>query len=374
MKLPTITLVFDRKHTATKTKTGLLQIQVMYNRRRKFISTGIKLFAGQWDDRRRVVNHALSVEYNDTINQQLRDVYDCIKRMADRGSISLDNVCLVEETATAVDILDVMAEYIDLKHNNGTRNLYMTVMNRMRAYGKIRYMQDCTIDDLYKFNDYLIDTGCSALTRKIYLAFVRSVFSFAIKKGIVKDDPFSNFVYDKVPRRMRSFLTIEEVRKIEACDVKRFMWARDLFLFQCYTGMSYADISSLAPDMVEKINGKYYIRRKRVKTGVGYKITMLPQAAEIWERRGFKLPTLSNDEYNRKLKDLAQYVGITKKLTSHVGRHTFATLALSNGVSIEVVSKMLGHTNINTTQIYAKVLAKDVDEGFETLERNLAGK
>lgn len=375
MKIPQITLVFDRKHTATKKKKALLQIQVMYERKRKYIGTGIKLFSDQWDERRRVINHPLSVEYNDAINSQLKELYACIDEMVGKGFIDLGAICLKKNKATD-NLIDFSWEIIGGITNENTRHSKITATNNMVWFGRFGAMQSVSLSDLDDYDDWLKKRGCTATTRKLYLSYIKHLFNLARKRGITENDPFALFDYGRAMPKSRCFLTIEEVGRIEAyCPPsKAAEQAKDLFLFQCYTGMGYADVSSLVPKMVEVLGGKYYIRRARMKTGIAYSLVMLPKAKEIWLKYSGKMPSLLLMTYNKELKRIAAACGISKNVSSHVGRHTFATLALSNGVGIEVVSKMLGHTNINTTQIYAKVLAQDVDKGFETLERNLGRK
>ena len=112
----------------------------------------------------------------------------------------------------------------------------------------------------------------------------------------------------------------------------------------------------------------YRIRDERIKTGTPYNISLMDKVMNILKKYEFKLPVISNQKYNSYLKILGAFCEIKKKLTSHVARHTFATtIALANGVRIEVISKMLGHTNIQTTQLYAHIYQAEVDKEFERL-------
>ena len=147
---------------------------------------------------------------------------------------------------------------------------------------------------------------------------------------------------------------------------------RDLFLFQCFTGLAYADFEKFNFEKdVEERNGKYIVSDRRKKTNEDYKIVLLTPAIEILKKYDYKLPIISNQKYNVSLKVVAQYAGIDKNITTHMGRHTFAVFALNNGVPIEIVAKMLGHTNIRTTQVYAKVLNSEVEKGFDLLESKI---
>lgn len=140
--------------------------------------------------------------------------------------------------------------------------------------------------------------------------------------------------------------------------------AKDLFLFQCYTGLAYIDMSTLEKKDIVKTDSGYCISRKRVKSGEIYKIMLLKPSLALMSKYDFELPKVVFTTYNHYLRTLGELVGLDFRLTSHVGRHTFATWVLSQGVPIEIVAKMLGHTDIKTTQIYAKVLAEDVNNAL----------
>jgi integrase len=149
--------------------------------------------------------------------------------------------------------------------------------------------------------------------------------------------------------------------------------ALDLFIVQCYTGLSYSDLMTTDFTKAENHNGNLILpRTTRVKTGTQFYITLLPPVISILERYNYHLPHITLQAYTRQLSIIEQETNIGKHITSHVGRHTFATtIALGSGIPIEVVSKMLGHTNIQTTQIYAKILPKQVEQGFEQIKKVL---
>jgi len=151
-----------------------------------------------------------------------------------------------------------------------------------------------------------------------------------------------------------------------------------LFLSSCYTGLSYIDLAELRPNNITTgIDGGLWIFTSRAKTDTGVRIPLLPQATELIEKyrddpralnMGTVFPVISNQRTNGYLKEIADLCGITKLLTFHIARHTFATtVTLSNGVPIESVSKMLGHTSIRTTQIYAKVVEQKLSEDMRNL-------
>ncbi|MEO6282062.1 MAG: site-specific integrase [Dyadobacter sp.] len=163
----------------------------------------------------------------------------------------------------------------------------------------------------------------------------------------------------------------------------RLAQVRDTFLFCCFTGLAYSDIQKLQRSQITRgIDGEQWIFSQRTKTNVKSHIPLLQEALEIIDRykdhplcesRGLVLPVPSNQKMNDYLKEIAIICGINKVLTSHVARHKFATtVTLQNGVPIESISKMLGHTNIRTTQIYAKILNTKVSEDMQALKGRLS--
>ena len=149
---------------------------------------------------------------------------------------------------------------------------------------------------------------------------------------------------------------------------------RDLFVFQSFTGLSYADLAkfNFKRDVVQH-EGKYIIYDMRIKTEEDYYIVLLSPALEVLKKYNYELPIISNTQYNLRLKLVADYAGLDKNLTTHMARHTFATLALTKGVQFKAVSKMLGHSSLKTTEEYAAILNKDVDKGYEMFEKQISG-
>jgi site-specific recombinase XerD len=175
------------------------------------------------------------------------------------------------------------------------------------------------------------------------------------------------------------------LEKIEKKEFKivRLQWAKDLFVFSCYTGLAYCDVMALTTQNISLgIDGEYWIMTSRKKTSQPVRVPILPKAMEIIEKykghpravaAGKLFPNLSNQKLNAYLKEIADFSGITKNLTFHLARHTFATtVTLTNGVPIETVSSMLGHSSIRTTQIYAKVIEKKISGDMIALKRKLS--
>jgi site-specific recombinase XerD len=215
---------------------------------------------------------------------------------------------------------------------------------------------------------------------------LRKIIHMAIDLEWLDKDPFSRF-RKKMEKTDRGYLTEDELNSIEAksFSIERMQLVRDLFIFGCYTGLSYKDMMLLSPQhLVKGIDRKLWISTHRLKTSVPVNIPLLPKAREIVEKYkthprtqqiGRLLPNISNQKLNSYLKEVADCCGISKNLTFHIARHTFATtVTLSNGVPIETVSKMLGHTKIATTQIYARVVENKLSMDMEILCQKLEDK
>jgi integrase len=197
-------------------------------------------------------------------------------------------------------------------------------------------------------------------------------------------DPFLNYK-NKIKTVDRFFLTNRELQEISDRNLAtdRLTQVRDIFLFCCFTGLAYADVKNLRKwDIVTGIDGEKWITIKRQKTDTSSRIPLLPAATTLIQRyaehpqcesSGRVLPVLSNQKMNAYLKEIADICAINKPITFHIARHTFATtVTLLNGVPIESVSKMLGHTNIQTTQHYAKILDIKVGADMAILKKRYA--
>ncbi|GAA4886914.1 site-specific integrase [Flaviramulus aquimarinus] len=212
---------------------------------------------------------------------------------------------------------------------------------------------------------------------------LRRMITLAYRMEWLVRDPFDNYTI-RIEKKAREFLTAHELRSIEdmTSSIERLIIVRDIFIFSCYTGISYVDIVELTDcNIVIGLDDKPWIMAERVKTGTPFKIPLLAQAKKLIDKykehpRTYGSdaipPRLSNQKLNSYLKEIADLCRIKKNLTFHMARHTFATtVTLSNGVPIETVSKLLGHTKIATTQIYARVVERKMSEDMQSLSNLL---
>ena len=201
------------------------------------------------------------------------------------------------------------------------------------------------------------------------LKFFKTVVIFAQKCGVMTHDPFLNHHFHLEPVD-RGFLTDEEIQRIMQKDfeIPRLEMVRDVFIFSCFFGLAYIDVAHLTQENIITLDNRPWIIINRQKTNVQSNIPLLEIPQMILDKYKGKtkdnrlLPVLSNQKINAYLKEIADLCGIKKRLSYHLARHTFATMLLSKGVPIESVSKMLGHTNIKTTQIYARITNKKIEQ------------
>jgi len=219
-----------------------------------------------------------------------------------------------------------------------------------------------------------------------HLQRLRKIVTLAYHMEWLDKDPFIRWK-PTFEKKQREFLSDHELYNLESYEfaIERLDRVRDLFVFSCYTGISYADIIKLTADNISiGIDGSKWIISKRQKTKTPIKIPLLENAENIIKKyhdhpitlvSQSLLPVLTNEKLNLYLKEIADAVGIRKNLTFHMARHTFATtVTLSNGVPIETVSKLLGHTKLATTQIYARVLDHKVSHDMQLLRNKLSNR
>jgi len=268
-----------------------------------------------------------------------------------------------------------VAALVGADYAAGTLERYRTSLKHTKEFIKWEYnvddidIRDIDHDFIVNYDFYLRSVRkCANNTVIKYLKNFKKIVRICIASGWLSADPFINYKA-KIKIVDRAFLSQEEIEKIAAksLDIERLQQIRDIFLFSCFTGLAYADVQKLKPtEIVTGPDGEQWLNTKRQKTDVPTRVPLLPSAIAILNRykdhpvcenRGKVLPVCTNEKMNAYLKEIANLCGINKRLTFHTARHTFATtVTLANGVPIESVSKMLGHTNIKTTQHYAKIL------------------
>ena len=230
--------------------------------------------------------------------------------------------------------------------------------------------QNVELQDLHRLQQHLRSKGRKQSTIHQYHAKCKAAFTLAFNRGKIKSNPYSQFKMDKGERKEIIWLTPKELGTLTKKDfsTERLSRVRDLFLFQCYSGLSYGDMAELErKDYQENGKGQIFIEKHRKKTGVRFLSMILAEGKRILEKYDYELPVIKNQNYNAYLKEIGSICKIEKPMHSHIGRHTAATYLLNRSVPMEMVAKVLGHSTTKQTRHYAKLLDKSVFDEFKKL-------
>lgn len=394
----TTSIVLDHRNRAHDVHAPApIEVRINYLGKLQYVNTGIRVsrenFVGgsivnQHDAPE--LNKRLSIIYarvQEAVNNALEDgrAIDMTRLRADvwRLSNTIDIPAWIEEQLEKMDL------------RPGTAAHYRTLILRLREYGKLNTWQDATVETLYDWDAWLRELRTepsradrlagyggkplSTATIGNYHKKLSAMLYRAERLGVLDKSPYRMMrgQFRRPEREETKFLTEEEMHLMERLHPVAgtdFAVARDLFIFQMYTGLSYSDAQAFDITQYRQIGGEWCMVGERVKTGVPFVNQLLPPAVEVLKKYGWKVPKIGNAKYNQVLKTLGVVAGILTPLHSHIARHTFATFMLRNGVKIENLAKMLGHTNIKQTQRYAKVLAESVHEDFRLIAEKLRGQ
>lgn len=391
----TTSAVFDHQGRAKKGKLGQIEIRVTIDRKPYYIGTGVRVFKNEWQYDA-VVDRSDSDELNKRVRlvKSRADAY--INRCLEEGlSVSIASLKkAVWESSRKDDSEAAMLDWMEDQVSQmclaeGTMKHYTTLLKRMREYGELRGWQDATVENICKFDAWLHgrmvrqseqDKAAKTKRKKItdsgvhnYHKCLKALFSRAVLYEKMDDNPYDKLrgQFKRGDKENLEYLTEDEMKAFMAqhtMDGTPLAVARDLFVFQMFTGLSYSDAMAFNIKNYKKVDGAWVFNGSRIKTGVPYVSQLLPPVVEVLERYNWTVPQMDNADYNHALKILGAAAGIETRLHSHLARHTFATFMLRNGVRIENVSRMLGHTNITQTQRYAKVMAQSVHEDFDRIK------
>ena len=381
--MTTTAIVFDHRGRVKRGEEGPLEVRITINRKPYYINTGVRVREKQWEFDK-VVRHPQADKLNERlsilVNSIMAKVNDALKNEQIPNIKQIRNkVWSVTHEQTLIGWLKNEIEILNIA--DGTRKHYRTLVKRLENYGGMTAWQDVTVENLYKFDAWLHALGGNngKITQSgvhNYHKNLKALLMRAVRNGKLASNPYM-MLQGEFPRgdnENTEYLTEEEMLKIQKFSPTPGSWmekVKDLFVFQMFTGLSYSDAQAFDISAYKKEKGKWHIIGNRIKTGEPFVNVLLPPAVEVLEKYGMQVPQIVNAVYNRELKTIGQALGITTKMHSHLARHTFATWMLRNGAKFENVSKMLGHSNIRTTQRYAKVLAESVHEDFAMAEKKL---
>ena len=398
----TTSIVFDHRGRTQNGRPGPLEVRISIQKEKWFIATGIKVLKQEWKHGE-IVNRPDAPELNERIEIIMKSVADEVNERLSRGlpidvsgikkvvwGVRMDDGDIAiqsQYTGLVAPFLDWWEERMPmLGLSLGTQKHYKTTLAHIRACGYINRWKDLTAENIYRFDAYLhglrvknavvrangMDVPLTQGTIHNQHKNLKAMITRAVSEGLVDSNPYEKLkgAFARGDVDTVEFLTVDELRRIEGLELPSggmLALARDLFVFQAYTGMAYSDMQAFKLSECRCDDGRWLVAKQRLKTRVSYYVQLLPPALAVVKKYGGEMPQVVDQVYNRALKDLAAMAGISKRVTSHVARHTFATWMLHEEVPIERVAKMLGHSNIRQTQRYAKVLAQDVYAEFDRL-------
>ena len=393
-------LFFIRESKARKNGNVPIEVMITVNGERNSFSTGKQIAIEKWDKTKQ------QVKGKDQETQNLNNYLKAIKaklyqkeaELLERGFIITAQILYDAyfdkvESLKERSLFEVFEEHNQEQEKlvgNGVSkathwvSVYTIRLLREFVQQKYKredlYLRELNLNFIQSFHSFLrIDKGMAQNSSTKHLKLLKKIINLSVANSYMAFNPFSTYKVEREPVDI-DFLDEEELMKIINFDtpLPRLERAKDMFLFGCFTGLSYIDIKTLTPEHFEKDNtGRIWIKKRRVKTGVLSRIPLLPIAKLILDKYkgGEKLlPIQDPADINKYLKDIAILCGINKRICFHTSRHTFAsTVTLANNISLEVVSKMLGHTNTRMTAHYAKLIDKCIGEQMDKLMDTFTG-
>lgn len=378
METTLFNVVYNRKKRLLSDGTALVQIEAYLRFKKKYFSTGIYLTPDQWDNKhRKIKNHPNAMK----LNRQLADF-----------TAKLQGVELDRRNTGKPFTLDILSEFVKGNYTNSftdfmrneieadrsaapaTRTGQLTTLKVLKQFKKDIIFDELTFELLTDFERFLFNNGLHTNTINKYFRHIRKFVNLAINKDLfdLNRYPFRKFK-SKTETTNRDYLSPEELQALENIvltpEQKHLQKTLDMFLFSCYSGLRFSDISALSKDKIQTIDGNMWLITTMQKTAEPIRIPLYllfdKKPIEILNQyiepdRKYIFDDLTNQYVNRSLKELAKIAGITKTVTFHTARHTQATYLLYKGVNITTVQKLLGHKKLQTTQIYSKVMDKTI--------------
>ena len=398
-----ISLVYDHHHRTPKGEEGPVEVRVTVNRKPYYINTGVRVKKG-----RLVANAVRDDEEStnaDILNERLTTIVALVEKEVNKCLEAQKPIDVAEirrkvwNISPATDdekdeptMINWIKSYIATANvSKSTKKRYITVCNCLLDFGKMVRWDQLTVDNIYAWDVWLRqrpipltenqkmagveEAHISNDSAYNYHKVLKAAINKAMQFDILTSNPYDRLkgVFKRDKRDKVDYLTEEQTQRImnlTPVPGSQASIARDLFIFQMFTGLGYADTQVFDISKYREVDGRWRFIGERVKTGVPYVSMLLPPVVDVLKRNGWKVPKMNNQRYNQILKVIGMVVGI-ERLHSHMGRHSFATMMLSKGAKIENVSRMLGHTTVKQTERYAKVLAKDVYDDFDKVAAKL---
>lgn len=376
-KYPQLTFVYNRRKTASPTTKAAVELRITYNCKQKFISTGVLLYPNQWK-KGTITNCPDALQISQTLDTLLSSVRQVILDMINTGNIDINIIQdrLRKKNVQSISLREYFNKRAEVRKYGITPDSQLRYDRFIRFFfqwGKIQDFSDITDANIIAYDRYLKGLGLkrSSIWNN-YHRFFNSFIIDAMDDGLIARNPYK---WTKIEKRrtdsIGKCLTPQEFYKLKSAKMptESIERVRDVFVFQTYTCLSYSDLRDFDSRMIQEIKGMNVYVGSRRKTNMTFTIPLLSPALDILHKYNGKLPIISNVKYNEYLKVVAQSSGIDKPISTHWARHTGATLLLNEGVPMQIVSKICGHSSTKITeQVYAKLLDETVVDAIQGLD------
>ena len=394
MNINKLTILFLlQKNRKNKKGYCPIRCRITYYKKRKEFSMGFFINPDYWNS----TKQKATLPDDNYINNQLSLIKQKINQaflflQVNSKSFDVADVYLqfkgesTKENKTLLEVFIVhnnrMEKLIGKEYTRSTFHKFKEAKMHIENFLKTSYKKNDMLLEAIKSNflndfDFYLksEKNHKQITINKSIQRVRKIVKLALSEGFILKDPFLLYKPKRVVKNI-VFLTTEELKSLEEYSFKqnRLQLVKELFIFCCYTGLAYQEMSTLkANHIVIGFDGNEWIEMYRLKTKSNISVPLLPKAKAILVKYENQLPSISNQKFNSYLKEIAEVVGIQKNLTHHIARKTFATtVLLYNNVPIEIVSQLLGHSSIKITQShYAKVMQRSVSKEMITLNSKL---
>lgn len=379
MRQVKIDVLFDRRKLYEKKGFGYLEVRVYFARRDVRYVTVCTSTPDKWEIDAKS-NETLAaikqcekiISAMEVLGEELtKDNFN--KHFLDNGEDSVQGLEECEDSTK--DFIAYCEQALSEETlRDGTRRHKRVVLDAVIKYGKLKTYADLVPAKIVAFDKWLHNGERSDVTIMGYHKKVHKWIRQLHEVGEIENDPYKSVKLSRGKSKEREPLIEDELKILRDASLRneKLERVRDLFIFSAYTGLSYSDTQCFDFEtMVVKQDDMYYIDGSRVKTGTKFFTPILTPALQVLEKYNYKLPHITNQKANDYLHVIEAQLGFTKSLTFHVARHSFATLALAHDIPIENVARMLGHENIKTTQIYAKILHSTIERHAIALQASI---
>ncbi len=392
---PVITFVYNRYKKASPTRKAVIELRAANKNRQKYMSTGIWVLPKEWDARhQRVINRVDAAILNKTLDKLMNEVRQVCYEMIDDGIIDIFAIparldAKRKKAGTFPDFCHERAKIRKYGLSILRQKAYDRILQFLDEYGKFHSFSDVNEGNILELDRYLQKKKMMASSRWVnYHRFLNTFIIDAQKENLMTYNPYDRIHIDKGDdsQSIERCLSMEELRQLRSLPMPsdKLDRVRDLFVFQCYTCMAYVDLADFTINKVKVVDGKDIILGRRGKTGIEYQVPLLGPARQILDKYSGQLPTtltrrkkggngiMTNQQYNRTLKEVVQAAGLDIHVTTHWARHTGATMLLNAGVAMDVIAKVGGWSDTKVLRrIYARMHPETVAQAVNEIESKL---